>query len=107
MKSIWTILDHERVVLKKNSCKLVMFSQYLIQFWFFLYFRYKKEEGDDSDIPEIHFPASGDGDGVDELQPSLEPEFQMLEMLEQEVQAIPWLLSLYLAVRSFFKCKQS
>ncbi|XP_075234252.1 STAGA complex 65 subunit gamma-like isoform X2 [Lycorma delicatula] len=51
--------------------------------------RFKKEEGDDNDIPEIHFPAAGEGDGVDELQPSLEPEFQMLEMLEQEVHSVP------------------
>lgn len=48
--------------------------------------RFKKELEDDGDIPEIHFPALGDGDGVDELQPSLEHGFQMLHSLEQEVQ---------------------
>uniref|UniRef100_A0A1B6CZM6 Bromodomain associated domain-containing protein n=2 Tax=Clastoptera arizonana TaxID=38151 RepID=A0A1B6CZM6_9HEMI len=48
--------------------------------------RLKQEIVDEEDIPEIHFPAMGDGDGVDELQPSLEPGFQMLHSLEQEVQ---------------------
>ncbi|KAK6626109.1 hypothetical protein RUM43_006414 [Polyplax serrata] len=42
----------------------------------------KIEEQDD--VPEIHFPALGE-EGVDELQPSLEPGFQMLHSLEQEV----------------------
>lgn len=36
------------------------------------------------DIPEIHFPALGEGYSADELQPSLEPGFQMLHSLEQE-----------------------
>lgn len=40
----------------------------------------------EEDIPEIHFPALGDGYAADELQPSLEPGFQMLHSLEQEEQ---------------------
>jgi hypothetical protein len=40
----------------------------------------------EEDIPEIHFPALGDGYSADELQPSLEPGFQMLHSLEQEEQ---------------------
>ncbi|XP_067000225.1 STAGA complex 65 subunit gamma [Anabrus simplex] len=43
---------------------------------------------DDVDVPEIHFPALGDGYAVDELQPSLEPGFQMLHSLEQEEQKV-------------------
>jgi hypothetical protein len=40
----------------------------------------------EEDIPEIHFPALGDGYSADELQPSLEPGFQMLHSLEQDEQ---------------------
>jgi len=47
----------------------------------------------EEDIPEIHFPALGDGYSADELQPSLEPGFQMLHSLEQEEQCVPTLLS--------------
>ncbi|XP_049798907.1 uncharacterized protein LOC126234258 isoform X1 [Schistocerca nitens] len=45
-----------------------------------------KIEDEDGDVPEIHFPALGEGYAVDELQPSLEPGFQMLHSLEQEEQ---------------------
>lgn len=44
------------------------------------------ETVNEEDIPEIHFPALGDGYAADELQPSLEPGFQMLHSLEQEEQ---------------------
>lgn len=44
-----------------------------------------KIETEDGDIPEIHFPAE-EGYAVNELQPSLEPGFQMLHSLEQEEQ---------------------
>ena len=44
------------------------------------------EVENEEDIPEIHFPALGEGYSADELQPSLEPGFQMLHSLEQEEQ---------------------
>ncbi|PSN37665.1 hypothetical protein C0J52_05620 [Blattella germanica] len=44
------------------------------------------EIDNEEDIPEIHFPALGEGYSADELQPSLEPGFQMLHSLEQEEQ---------------------
>ncbi|XP_046676176.1 STAGA complex 65 subunit gamma-like [Homalodisca vitripennis] len=47
--------------------------------------RFKTEMESEEDIPEIHFPAMAEGDCVDELQSSLEPGFQMLHSLEQEV----------------------
>lgn len=38
------------------------------------------------DVPELHFPALGDGCSAEELRPSLEPGFQMLHRIEQEEQ---------------------
>lgn len=46
----------------------------------------KTEDNEEEDVPEIHFPALGDGEG-EELQPSLETGFQMLQSLEQEAQS--------------------
>ncbi|RZF46865.1 hypothetical protein LSTR_LSTR008246 [Laodelphax striatellus] len=43
----------------------------------------KFEKDDDTDIPKINFLAVGDADDIDELQPSLQPGFQMLETFEQ------------------------
>ncbi|XP_022193874.1 STAGA complex 65 subunit gamma [Nilaparvata lugens] len=43
----------------------------------------KYEKDDDTDIPKINFLAVGDADDIDELQPSLQPGFQMLETFEQ------------------------
>ena len=48
--------------------------------------RGRSDTVNEEDIPEIHFPALGDGYAADELQPSLEPGFQMLHSLEQEEQ---------------------
>lgn len=47
--------------------------------------RYKSDMESEEEIPELHFPATADGDCEDELQSSLEPGFQMLQSLEQEV----------------------
>ncbi|XP_033611268.1 STAGA complex 65 subunit gamma isoform X3 [Cryptotermes secundus] len=46
------------------------------------------ETVNEEDVPEIHFPALGDGYSADELQPSLEPGFQMLHSLEQDEQLL-------------------
>jgi hypothetical protein len=44
-----------------------------------------KEEvqDDEDDIPEIHFPALGNGEASEEIQSTLEPGFQMLHNLEE------------------------
>lgn len=47
--------------------------------------RFKSEMDSEEEIPELHFPATDDGDCEDELQSSLEPGFQMLQSLEREV----------------------
>ncbi|XP_054283787.1 STAGA complex 65 subunit gamma isoform X2 [Macrosteles quadrilineatus] len=44
--------------------------------------RFKTEISSEEDIPEIHFPGTGEGD---ELQSQLEPGYQMLHSLEQEI----------------------
>lgn len=46
---------------------------------------FKSEMEIEEEIPELHFPATAEGDCEDELQSSLEPGFQMLQSLEQEV----------------------
>lgn len=47
--------------------------------------RFHSDMESEEEIPELHFPATADGDCEDELQSSLEPGFQMLQSLEQEV----------------------
>ncbi|KAF4526889.1 hypothetical protein B566_EDAN014511 [Ephemera danica] len=39
---------------------------------------------EEDDVPEIHFPALGNGEASEEMQSTLEPGFQMLHSLEEE-----------------------
>ncbi|XP_071442162.1 STAGA complex 65 subunit gamma isoform X2 [Hetaerina americana] len=70
------LLDEEYQTLRRSLCKD---EESLLR---------AKIDEDEDNVPEIHFPAYGEGEGdVGMLQPSLETGFQMLQSLEQESQA--------------------
>lgn len=52
-------------------------------FFFFRVTIKEEVQDEEDDIPEIHFPALGNGEASEEIQSTLEPGFQMLHNLEE------------------------